>query len=66
MPPEAYAAVDWEVRKIGSVDCYVDRAGTLLGIPNLATFDAPIYLKVAPDGHGRLVVTIERRTGAIN
>ena len=56
-----YAAVDEVLIKVGSIDCYLARDGTLLGVPTLSTHDAPRYLKVTNEGPGRLEVIVERR-----
>jgi hypothetical protein len=57
----AYAVGDEPLVRVGWVECFLTRDGTLIGVPSLSAHDTPRYLKVTNEGHGTLTVSVERR-----
>jgi len=58
----SHAVGDEPLVRVGWVECFLTKDGTLIGVPSLSAHDAPRYLKVSNEGPGTLTVTVGKRS----
>jgi hypothetical protein len=60
MTHATHAVGDEPLVRVGWVEVFMKRDGTLIGVPSLSAHDAPRYLKVTDESRHKLTVSVER------